>query len=179
MSTHKRRLLSLNNRQIPLLAAFIVLFFLPQTPVLAPQNSWAEVEPGSDNGSKSQAEPIQVLLVQNDSFGASSSHYFGRQESVIESFPAFITAYSSSVWETDDTPFITASGKTVGDGVVASNILPFGTKIRIPELFGSKIFVVEDRMSQRADDYQIDVWFPSSQSAKEFGKQYTYVETLR
>ena len=38
----------------------------------------------------------------------------------------WLTAYSSSVDETDDTPFITASGKHVRDGIVATNFLPFG-----------------------------------------------------
>jgi len=45
-----------------------------------------------------------------------------------------ITAYSSTVDQTDDTPFITANGSFVRDGIVANNMLPFGTKIKIPEL---------------------------------------------
>ena len=60
-----------------------------------------------------------------------------------------ITAYSSTYEETDDTPFITASGDMVRDGIVANNLLPFGTKVRIPELYSNKIFVVQDRMNQR------------------------------
>src|SRR3989344_4334376 len=60
-----------------------------------------------------------------------------------------ITAYSSRPEETDSTPFIAASGKRVFDGMVAANWLPLGTKVRIPELYGNKIFVVEDRMHAR------------------------------
>ncbi len=80
----------------------------------------------------------------------------------------YITAYSSRPEETDDTPFITASGKKVRSGIVASNFLPLGTVIKIPELFGDRTFVVEDRMNPRFKD-RIDIWFPSHWEAKKFG----------
>jgi len=79
-----------------------------------------------------------------------------------------ITAYSSTPFETDDTPFVTASGQIVRDGIVAANFLPFGTKIQIPELFGDKIFVVEDRMNPKKG-YHVDIWFPSREKALRFG----------
>ena len=41
---------------------------------------------------------------------------------------AWVTAYSSTPEETDDTPFVTASGTSVRDGVIATNFLEFGTK---------------------------------------------------
>ncbi len=80
----------------------------------------------------------------------------------------WLTAYSSSVDETDDTPFITASGKHVRDGIVATNFLPFGTKIKIPAIFGDKIFIVEDRMNKRKHGI-VDIWMPSKQEALRFG----------
>lgn len=89
-----------------------------------------------------------------------------------------ITAYSSTVWQTDDTPFITASGAYVEDGIVANNGLPFGTKIRIPELFGEKVFVVEDRMHQRKSSNHLDIWFPEYMQALSFGAQKAYIEVL-
>jgi len=89
-----------------------------------------------------------------------------------------ITAYSSTPWETDDTPFITASGETVKEGIVANNMLPFGTEIRIPELYGDKIFVVEDRMNWTKGYYHIDIWFPDYCQAKSFGAKITYIEVL-
>ncbi len=79
-----------------------------------------------------------------------------------------ITAYSSTPDQTDDSPFITARGTYVRDGIIAANFLPFGTKIKIPELFGDKIFVVEDRMNSRYW-HKVDVWFPDRESAIEFG----------
>ena len=89
-----------------------------------------------------------------------------------------VTAYSSSPWETDDTPFITAAGTLVEEGIVASNLLPFGTEIRIPEIYGEKIFVVQDRMSRRKGEYHIDIWFPSYWEALNFGTKRTYIEIL-
>jgi 3D (Asp-Asp-Asp) domain-containing protein len=87
-----------------------------------------------------------------------------------------ITAYSSTIWQTDDTPFITANGSTVRDGIVANNMLPFGTELKIPELYGNKVFTVEDRMHSRISDYQFDIWFPTLEEAKEFGVKETYIE---
>jgi 3D (Asp-Asp-Asp) domain-containing protein len=97
---------------------------------------------------------------------------------VTRTFNVVITAYSSTVEETDDTPFITASGSWVRDGIIANNMLPFGTKIRIPELYGDKVFVVEDRMNWRKSNYHVDIWFPSKSEAKEFGAERTYIEVL-
>lgn len=90
-----------------------------------------------------------------------------------------VTGYSSAVDETNDTPFITASMSFVRPGVAASNFLPFGTKIRLPDLFGDKVFVVEDRMNHRYDGKKwIDVWFESKEQAKNFGKQTAQMEIL-
>jgi len=89
-----------------------------------------------------------------------------------------VTAYSSTPWETWGDPLITAAGTQVKEGIVANNYLPFGTKIRIPELFGDKIFVVEDRLNSRKGYYHIDIWFPSYWQAKEFGVKHTYIEVL-
>jgi len=89
-----------------------------------------------------------------------------------------ITAYSSSPWETDGDPFITAAGTGVREGIVANNKYPFGTEIRIPEIYGEKIFVVEDRMSWKKGEYHIDIWFPSYWEALNFGAKRTYIEIL-
>lgn len=89
-----------------------------------------------------------------------------------------VTAYSSSPDETDGNPYITASGSLVRDGIVANNLLPFGTKVRLPEIFGDKIFVVEDRMNWRKGYYHVDVWFPSREEALAFGAKLTEMEIL-
>jgi len=97
---------------------------------------------------------------------------------VVKKVKMMATAYSSTVEQTDSTPFITASGSTVRDGIVANNMLPFGTEIRIPELYGDKVFVVEDRMHSRKGSYHVDIWFPEYNQAKEFGAKTIYIEVL-
>ena len=92
---------------------------------------------------------------------------------------AILTGYSSNVWETDDTPYITASGKRVEWGIVANNKLPFGTEIKIPELFGDTVFLVEDRMNPSKSDNQVDIWFSSSVKANNFGVRRTYIEIIK
>lgn len=89
----------------------------------------------------------------------------------------FVTGYSSTYWQTDSTPFITAAGTSVRDGIVATNLLAFGTKIKIPEIYGDRIFVVEDRMHHRNSQH-VDIWFSSYSQAKNFGVSNTYIEVL-
>jgi len=82
-----------------------------------------------------------------------------------------ITGYSSSEDETDETPLITAYNTYTREGIAASNILPFGTKIRIPSLFGDKIFIIEDKMNPRYKE-NLDIWFNSKEEALDFGIHY-------
>jgi len=96
----------------------------------------------------------------------------------IRKIKVVVTGYSSSPWETDDNPFITAAGTQVRDGIVANNLLPFGTEIRVPELYGRKTFVVEDRMNRKKGYYHVDIWFPSYREALNFGSELTYIEIL-
>lgn len=87
------------------------------------------------------------------------------------------TAYSSTPDQTDDTPFVTARNTRVRDGVIAANFLPFGTEIRIPDIYGDKIFIVEDRMNRRYW-HRVDIWFPERQMAKEFGIKQIRIEIV-
>ncbi|MDI6734091.1 MAG: hypothetical protein QMD50_01185 [Patescibacteria group bacterium] len=91
-------------------------------------------------------------------------------ESGYKTMTVWVTAYSSTPEETDDTPFITALGTNTRDGIVAANFLPFGTKILIPSLFGEKVFAVEDRMHRRKKNF-IDIWMLTKEDAEEFGIQ--------
>jgi len=98
---------------------------------------------------------------------------------VVKRIDVIITAYASTPGQTMGDPFITASGKKVRWGIVANNLLPLGTKIRIPELFGDEVFIVEDRMNPKKGKKQIDIWFPSNKLAKEFGVKKAYIEVLQ
>jgi 3D (Asp-Asp-Asp) domain-containing protein len=117
-----------------------------------------------------------MAMTQENSLLAVSTPYINAP--TVSTMKVIITAYSSTIEQTDDSPFITASGKTVEDGIVANNLLPFGAKIRIPEVFGDKIFTVEDRMNQRKGYYHVDVWFPEYNQAKEFGAKISDIEIL-
>jgi 3D (Asp-Asp-Asp) domain-containing protein len=88
-----------------------------------------------------------------------------------------VTAYSSTPDQTDSTPFITASNTRTRDGVVANNSLPFGTRVKFPQLFGDKIFVVEDRMAPK-NSHKADIWMPTRQMALDFGVKHTEMEIL-
>lgn len=99
-------------------------------------------------------------------------------QKAVKTIKVIATAYSSTPDQTDDTPFITASGKHVADNIIANNMLPFGTKVRIPKLYGNKIFFVQDRMNKRMSNYQIDLWMPDIESAIRFGVRTLEMEIL-
>jgi 3D (Asp-Asp-Asp) domain-containing protein len=89
-----------------------------------------------------------------------------------------MTAYTSRPEETDDTPFITADGSHVRDGIVACNFLPFGTKVRVPALFGDKVFEVHDRMNKRFS-YKMDFWMEGYHEAIQFGIRRADIEIVK
>lgn len=79
-----------------------------------------------------------------------------------------MTAYTSTVEECDADPFITADGSYVRDGIIATNILPFGTKVRFPDVFGDRVFEVHDRMNARYT-YRADIWMNDQKAMRQFG----------
>ena len=89
-----------------------------------------------------------------------------------------VTAYSSTRDQTDADPFITASGTLVRDGIIAHNFLPFGTRVRFPDVFGDKVFVVQDRMHPRKGYYIADIWMPTREEAKTWGAPSLTMEIL-
>jgi 3D (Asp-Asp-Asp) domain-containing protein len=130
----------------------------------------------AENSNILPKEPEKIVFSEGNSvFGIPNPN--NPEKEPIRIF-AIVTAYSSTPWETDEDPHITASGKIVKDGIVANNLLPFGTKIKIPEIFGDKIFIVEDRMSFEKSNYQFDVWFEDYFEALKFGAKKAYVEIL-
>lgn len=84
------------------------------------------------------------------------------------------TAYTSSVAETDSTPCITADGYNVcqagEENIIATNFLPFGTKVKMPDLYGDREFIVHDRMNRRYSN-RVDIWMKDHGDAIQFGKQ--------
>ncbi|MCX6720298.1 MAG: 3D domain-containing protein [Candidatus Staskawiczbacteria bacterium] len=116
--------------------------------------------------------------VVNASYVAKNTNVGESTQKVVKTIQSVMTAYSSTPDQTDDTPFITASGKRVADGIIANNGLPFGTKVRIPKLFGDKIFIVQDRMNRRMGSSRFDIWMPDRQSALNFGVKKVDIEVI-
>ncbi len=92
-----------------------------------------------------------------------------------------MTAYNSDVAQTDDSPCITANGFNVCkhgiEDTIAANFLPMGTKVKIPDLFGDRIFVVRDRMNARYPD-RVDIWMKDRTSALKFGVKVAKIQVL-
>jgi len=86
------------------------------------------------------------------------------------------SGYSSSIAETDSTPFVTAANTASRRGVLAvsQDLLreytpgapfSFGDRVKI---YGVGDFIVEDSMNSRWTN-RIDIWFPSRDEAIRFG----------
>jgi len=93
---------------------------------------------------------------------------YGRYR-IVRSGTVTATAYNSMESQCDSTPWITASGTRCREGVIASNFLPFGTKVMI-DGFPNQIFIVEDRMNRRYK-YRIDIWMRQYNDAIRFGRR--------
>lgn len=122
---------------------------------------------------------IPAQLVQSTAIVAAANPAASKKTAALpaQNYVVILSAYSSTEDQTDSTPFITAAGTHVRDGVVAANFLPFGTVVRIPSVFGNKTFVVEDRMHSRFST-RMDIWFSSHEAAKEFGLKKAKVEVV-
>lgn len=132
-----------------------VLFLLPTDQQLTPAIPLAEVVPTPKPAPKKPAPKVAKVRT------------------------IVMTAYSSTRDQTDGDPFTTASGQKVRDGIIAMNGVPFGTKVRIPEKFGDKVFVVQDRMSARYGSSRADIWMKTRHAAKQWGVKRVRVEILK
>ncbi len=124
----------------------------------------------------SQFMPLSLAYADNMNIGQNKAktELVAKPDKVVRSV---ITAYTSTPCQTDDDPFIAAWGDRVFDGMIASNWLPRGTKIKIPSLFGDKIFTVADRMNPRYGYGRLDVWLDATKAeALKFGVQRAEVE---
>jgi 3D (Asp-Asp-Asp) domain-containing protein len=94
-----------------------------------------------------------------------------------ETITGMVTAYTSSVDETDDRPFEMASGKTVYRGAIACpSRLEFGTRVVIQ----GHIYTCDDRMNARyREDNNFDIWMTSKAEAYQFGKQILDVTIVK
>jgi len=163
-------------KKVLIILVAIVFFFdfiLFPLPTIA--NDFKEVNKISQNF----AQNIKEEQTQNKFEGEKEEI----QETVVERVSYHtITAYNSEAAQTDDSPCITANGFNVCEhgieDTIAANFLKFGSKVRIPELFGDRVFVVRDRMNKRHAN-RVDIWMISKADAKNFGVKYAKIEVVK
>lgn len=129
------------------------------------------------------AEPVEVLFKSGTSNDLITLAYLAQQEiKIVKKMKVVTTAYSSDPAQTDDTPCITADGYDVcatnEENVVAANFLKFGTNVRIPSLYGNKIFVVHDRMNAKYNN-RMDFWKKDTQTARNYGVKFVEIEIVK
>lgn len=132
------------------------------------------------------------FLIQNEEIikteyiaSTSSEQSFPKHEDVkpiiLDGGRHVMTAYNSEPGQTDDSPCITANGFNVCEhgieDTIAANFLKFGTKVRIPELFGDRIFIVRDRMNKRYSS-RVDIWMLDHSDAIQFGVRVARIEIV-
>jgi len=101
---------------------------------------------------------------------------------VVKSGYITATAYTSEVSQCYGAPCLIANGFNLCEhGIedsIAANFLPFGTKVRLPDHFGDRIFIVRDRMNAKYD-YRIDIWMVDKVDARKFGVKSVRFEVLK
>lgn len=112
------------------------------------------------------------------------SYYVKKDELVIVAKRDVVaTAYSSTIDQTDSTPCITANGFDLCENnveeIIANNGLKFGTKVRIPSIYGDRVFTVADRMNSRYGANRIDIWMTNRDRAIDFGKRLVEMEIVK
>ncbi len=96
---------------------------------------------------------------------------------IAKTMMAEVTAYTSDIRETDDTPEIMASGRKVYDGAVACPAkLKFGTKVEI----AGREYVCEDRMAKKyRETRHFDVWMADRGDAIVWGRRTLEITVKR
>lgn len=93
------------------------------------------------------------------------------------SFTAKASAYSSTSAQTDGDPFSTATGTQVHWGTIAVDpaVIPYGCMVVI-SAFPGTVFTAEDTGGAiLGAGERIDIWFPSTNEALNFGVQFVTV----
>jgi len=159
-------------KEIVLFLGVILWSFSPHLALASAIDSVEAVEPQVSDISAEENTDINVDIVN-----VKKPEYL-----VISTSTHMVTAYSSEAAQTDSSPCITATGfnlcKHGVEDTIAANFLPFGTKVRMPELFGDRIFVVRDRMNARYKT-RADIWFKNKNDAIKFGIKKVKIEVLQ
>ena len=191
----REEIVPLSRRQAILLLIIIACVFqfvLFYAPALADESingldrAAATSERPADNQNIDLSQAISettdaILAPATDDAAEQATTTPEKQFKVIKTSQHVITAYNSEPGQTDDSPCITANGFNVcehgEEDTIAANFLKFGTKVRIPDLFGDQVFVVRDRMNKRHAD-RIDVWMKERPDALKFGVKVARIEIV-
>jgi 3D (Asp-Asp-Asp) domain-containing protein len=177
LKQNKKRIISLKNAKklvLSLILVFLFEIFLFPMPTLAKEAMEdSEIEQILSEMAMEEANKAQPMILnhlpENGAWEVRSTTN------------RLITAYNSETGQCDDSPCITANGFNVCEhgieDTIAANFLKFGTKVRIPELFGDRVFIVRDRMNTRFSD-RIDIWMIDKQDARQFGVRFAKIEIL-
>lgn len=173
-----------------LLIACVFQFLLFFTPALAAETVAAQendISLGSLNKSVIMDENAQKIA---NTISTSTEIVIEKPKVVASSKPNYkvkstsvhvMTAYNSEAAQTDDSPCITANGFNVCEhgieDTIAANFLKMGTKVKIPDLYGDRIFVVRDRMNKKHPD-RVDIWMKDRASAIKFGVKTAKIQVL-
>ena len=158
-----RHPLKLTQNQRKAIGLFAIMFLMSSSQVQAAEG--VSVVP--------ETVPVQVAQTAVSEASTQANVLPEQKDVPVRVMYATITAYASVPGETDDSPFITADGSHVRDGIVAANFLKFGTRIRIPQLSGDKVYEVHDRMNKRFPD-RVDVWVDSVPKENTVGLRRNY-----
>lgn len=180
---HKKIISSRQAKKIIIFLVAVLLFdfLLFPAPIMASETLEIFNDREEQNGLISGASEINQeelfnpmefkgKLPENDNAGIKWSKYLA------------ISAYNSDASQTDDSPCVTANNFDVcANGIedtIAANFLPFGAKVKIPALFGDRVFIVRDRMNKRFAN-KVDVWMIERSDAIKFGVKIAKIEVLR
>ncbi|MEI7451894.1 MAG: hypothetical protein WCK37_01675 [Candidatus Falkowbacteria bacterium] len=141
------------------------------------------------NSVESSTPKVQDVVADDSDPGSSigvsekktPAPYVQPKYSVVSISNHMATAYTSEAAQTDSDPCTAASGFNLCqhgiEDSIAANFLPLGAKVRIPDLFGDRVFTVRDRMNARFSN-RIDVWFKNKRDAINFGIKNVKIEIV-
>jgi len=160
-------------RKLSILVLFVLIFeaLLFPIPTLANDSNYSSID-------ENLLARVSEKIITNVNYLPKN---IDKKWKVIKTSSHYMTAYNSLEGQTDDTPCITANSFNVCEhgieDTIAANFLKFGTKVRIPELFGDRIFIVRDRMNRRYTN-RVDVWMLNRPDALTFGLKFAKIEIL-
>ncbi len=148
--------------------AIVAVLFLAVLGAVFPV--YASATPGQSSA-QDRALALEIEAMQNVNADEGTFTPAALIETPDRTVSVSMTAYNSLPEQTDGNPFETAMGTTTRRGIVAANFVPLGTYIKIPELYGDEIFVVEDRMNARYTN-RVDIWMENYSDAMKFGVKH-------